>query len=57
MKQIIILCSILIMAGCSGLKLDINDAYLACSGSELDEYVYRDKRVNITVRCKSRGEE
>lgn len=49
----LLVCSLLLMLGCTSIKLDVHDADAACSGSDLDVYIYRAKGVNITVKCKS----
>lgn len=60
MIKYLFMCSILLLPGCANIKLDINDANLACSESQLDEYIYKDRRtryrLEIIVKCKPNHE-
>jgi len=51
MKPLMLLL-LLTVTGCNTLPLDVHDADSACAGDELEEYNYRDKKINISVKCK-----
>ena len=53
--KILVLC--LLLSGCTTIQMDIREADRACAGGDLDEYLYRDKKVDIGVKCKKTGEE